>query len=262
MLTVLRTAAAPTSASSSHLGHVEHNDQVSGRTRSGKGWWHGAVPTHERSCVPPAREGAQRPRTRVRSVGAHLDALHEDETFDPRDDRRLHDECVLVVVIAVIISIVVVLRLCLSVPVGTTPPSSHPSLLPLRSLVRYLSRLGPRSDRKRRCCGVCILVSRASYRLPARSAAMSSAVRFSITPKPHHNYIQLHQPSYHNYITTTSQLHHNYITTTSQLHHNYITTPSQLHHNSITTPSQLHQPSQRSSTQNYISHLHQGTTPL
>ena len=43
MLTVLRTAAAPTSASSSHLGHVEHGDQVSGRTRSGKGWCYGAV---------------------------------------------------------------------------------------------------------------------------------------------------------------------------------------------------------------------------
>ena len=102
-----------------------------------------------------------------------------------------------------------------------TPPSSHFSVLPLRSLVRYLSRLGSRSDRKRRCCSVCIFVSRASCRLPARSAAMSSAVRFSITPKLHHNYIittpQLHQPS-HLHITTTSQLHHNYITTTSQPH--------------------------------------------
>ena len=83
--------------------------------------------THERSCVPPAREGAERPRTRAPAVGAHLGALHEDETFDPRDDRRLHDERVLAVVIAIIISIVVVLRLCLCVPVGTTPPSSHPS---------------------------------------------------------------------------------------------------------------------------------------
>ena len=158
--------------------------------------------THERSCVPPAREGAERSRTRVPTVGAHLDALHEDETFDPRDDRRLHDERVLAVVIAVIISIVVVLRLCLCVPVGTTPPSSHPSVLPLRSLVRYLSRLGSRSDRKRRCCGVCILVSRASCRLPTRSAAMSSAVRFSITPKLHQNYIKttskLHQPPHRN----------------------------------------------------------------
>ena len=42
-LTVLWTAAEPTSASSSHLGHVEHDDQVSGRTRSGKGWCHGVV---------------------------------------------------------------------------------------------------------------------------------------------------------------------------------------------------------------------------
>ena len=174
--------------------------------------------THERSCVPPAREGAERSRTHVPTAGAHLDALHEGETSDPRGDRQLRDERVLAVVIAIIISIVVVLRLCLCVPVGTTPPSSHPSVLPLRSLVRYLSRLGSRSDRKRRCCGVCILVSRASCRLPTRSAAMSSAVRFSITPKQHHNY--------------------------------------------ITTTSQLHQPSHRRLTQNYISHLHQGTTPL
>ena len=99
------------------------------------------------------------------------------------------------------------------------------SVLPLRSLVRYLSRLGSRSDRKRRCCGVCVLVSRASCRLPTRSAAMSSAVRFSIKPKLHHNYItttsQLHQNYIGLHITTTSHLHHNYITTTSQLHHNY-----------------------------------------
>ena len=158
--------------------------------------------THERSCVPPAREGAERSRTRAPTVGAHLGALHEDETFDPRDDRRLHVERVLAVVIAVIISIAIVLRLCLCVPVGTTPPSSHFSVLPLRSLVRYLSRLGLRSDRKRRCCDVCILVSRASCRLPTRSAAMSSAVRFSITPKLHHNYIittsQPHQPLHRN----------------------------------------------------------------
>ena len=43
MLTVLRMAAAPMSASSSHLGHVEHDDQVSGRTRSRKDWCHGVV---------------------------------------------------------------------------------------------------------------------------------------------------------------------------------------------------------------------------
>ena len=137
MLAVLRTAAAPT-APSSHRGHVEHDDQVSGRTRSGKG--------RCRSCVPPAREGAERSRTRAPTDGAHLDAFHEDATFDPRDDRRLRDECVLAVV---------VLRLCLCVPVGTAPPSSDPSVLPhIRSLiVRSLSRLGSRSDRKRRCCG-------------------------------------------------------------------------------------------------------------
>ena len=64
------------------------------------------------------------------------------------------------------------------------------------------------------CARCCILVSRASCRLPARSAAMSSAVLFSVTPQLHRNYItttsQLHQPSHHNYITTTLQLHHNY----------------------------------------------------
>ena len=101
-------------------------------------------------CSTCARGGAERSCTRVPTVGAHLDALHEDETFDPRGDRRLHDERVLAVVIAAIIPIVVVLRLCLCVPVGTAPPSSHPSVLPLRSLVRYNSRQGSRSDRKRR----------------------------------------------------------------------------------------------------------------
>ena len=43
MLTVLQTAAAPTFASSSHLGHVKHDDQVSGRTRNGEGWCHDVV---------------------------------------------------------------------------------------------------------------------------------------------------------------------------------------------------------------------------
>ena len=42
---------------------------------------------------------------------------------------------------------VVGLRLCLCVPIGTTPPSSRPSVLPLTPLV--LSRLGSRGDGKR-----------------------------------------------------------------------------------------------------------------
>ena len=103
-------------------------------------------------CSTCARGSGTGSRTRAPTDGAHLDARHEDASFDPRDNRRLHDGRVLAVV-AVIISIVVVLRLCLCVPDGTAPPSSHPSVLPVRSLVRSLSRLGSRSDRKRRCCG-------------------------------------------------------------------------------------------------------------
>ena len=61
------------------------------------------------------------------------------------------------------------LRLCLCVPVGTTPPSGRPSILRLCSLVR--SRVGsPRGDVKRRCHVSALAVASRACRLSSHCA--------------------------------------------------------------------------------------------
>ena len=89
--------------SPTHRGHNAHDDQVRA---------HDCVVRRTNNLALCLRERKRHGRARVTTVDCHLDALHADQPLDPGDDRWsvLHDERVLVVVIAVI-SIGIVLRL-------------------------------------------------------------------------------------------------------------------------------------------------------